>query len=271
MAYFGFANAYFSIFIWQCTFKFSIMIKALANTATIIALTLISQLGGLAWIVAMLFRRRAIVFIIAYTALSVSAVWIAPKFGRVPLSCFNSGSLEMQSKMYCALNRNYVVPALKDTLIDLSTAINKKYPGTKTLVLDANFPFLAGFPLLPHLSHDDGEKVDLAFYYRDDKAYLPSQTRSPIGYFAFEDGPTDCPKQTLTLRWDMAWLQGGWPNYRIDESRMKAALQWLAADHRIGKVFVEPHLIEQLGIQNSKIRFQGCRAARHDDHIHIQL
>ncbi|KIC37651.1 membrane protein [Ruegeria sp. ANG-R] len=247
------------------------MVKALVTTVIVIALTLISQLGGLAWIIAMPFRRRVIAFILAYITLSVAAVWIAPKFGRVPLSCFDSGSLAMQSKMYCALNRNYVVPELKEALIDVSTAMSDKYTGTKTLVLDANFPFLKGFPLLPHLSHDDGEKVDLAFYYRDENAYLPSQTKSPIGYFAFEDGPTVCPKQTLTLRWDMAWLQGGWPDYQIDETRMKTVLQLLVADHRIGKVLVEPHLVEQLGTQNAKIRFQGCRAARHDDHIHIQL
>ena len=59
-------------------------------------------------------------------------------------------------------------------------------------MLDGNFPFITGFPLLPHLSHDDGEKVDLAFYYADDTGYLRGATRAPIGYFAFEDGTSNC-------------------------------------------------------------------------------
>ncbi|MBB3160132.1 hypothetical protein FHS25_000564 [Rhizobium laguerreae] len=37
------------------------------------------------------------------------------------------------------------------------------------------------------------------------------------------------------------------------------------------KIFIEPHLKNALGIADSHIRFQGCRAARHDDHIHIQV
>ncbi len=247
------------------------MIRKVLNITIVIGLTLLSQLGGLAWIVAMLFKRRMLTFVISYAALSASAVWIAPLFGREPISCFSGSSLEMQSSIYCILNRNYVVPELKEALTDFSAAMDEEHPGTRTLVLDANFPYFSGFPLLPHLSHDDGEKVDLAFYYRDGETYLPSQTKSPIGYFAFEDGPTECPDQTLTLRWNMAWLQGNWPEYQIDEIRMKTALHWLVADQRIGKIFLEPHLNKSLGIRSSKIRFQGCRAARHDDHIHIQL
>ncbi len=39
----------------------------------------------------------------------------------------------------------------------------------------------------------------------------------------------------------------------------------------VEKIFVEPHLAERLGVQADTIRFQGCRAARHDDHIHMQV
>ncbi|WEX89606.1 hypothetical protein PZN02_003519 [Sinorhizobium garamanticum] len=37
------------------------------------------------------------------------------------------------------------------------------------------------------------------------------------------------------------------------------------------KVFIEPHVKNALGITDGHVRFQGCRAARHDDHIHIQV
>ena len=122
------------------------------------------------------------------------------------------------------------------------------------------------------MSHDDGEKADLAFYYRDRAGYLPGVTRSLIGYFAFEEGPTNCPVDTgLTLRWDMGWLQGLWPDYTLDPPRMRFALRWLGDEQRLGKIFIEPHLARRFDVSGPRIRFQGCRAARHDDHIHIQL
>jgi hypothetical protein len=50
---------------------------------------------------------------------------------------------------------------------------------------------------------------------------------------------------------------------------MEAALRTLTADPRIGKIFIEPHLKQRFAPSEAKIRFQGCRAARHDDHIHL--
>ncbi len=35
---------------------------------------------------------------------------------------------------------------------------------------------------------------------------------------------------------------------------------------------IEPYLKKSLGLgTESKIRFQGCQAVRHDDHIHLEL
>jgi hypothetical protein len=237
----------------------------------VVLLTVVTQLGGLAWIVALFFRRRVAAFLAVYVVLSTAALWVAPMYGRVPLPCLSGDSMQMQSTMYCALNRQYVVPELKDVLMDYADQMDRVYPGTDTRVLDANFPFVTGFPLLPHLSHNDGRKVDIAFYYMDDTGYLPKATRSPIGYFAFEDGPTDCPEIAATLRWDMKWLQPLWPDYQLEAARMTKALQLLSKDDRVGKLFVEPHLKTRFNAQSPKVRFQGCRAARHDDHIHIQL
>ena len=52
---------------------------------------------------------------------------------------------------------------------------------------------------------------------------------------------------------------------------MRLARRLLSRDPRIGKIFLEPHLAAQFGSGAPKIRFQGCAAALHDDHIHIQL
>lgn len=247
------------------------MLRLGANFLVVLFLTILTQIGRLAWLIALFFRQRIFAFLLAYAALTVAAIWVAPNFGRVALNCFDNGSLQVQSWMYCALNRNYVTPELRDVLIEAAEDLDRQYPGTKTLVLDANFPFLDGFPLLPHLSHKDGDKVDLAFFYRDEKGYLPGATRSPIGYFAFEPGPTDCRPSWPSLRWDLAFIQPLWHDYELDEARTAAVLRILSNDERVDKLFIEPHLVQSLGVAHPHIRFQGCRAARHDDHIHFQL
>lgn len=247
------------------------MVRIAFHLLIIVFLTLLTQLGGLAWLFAICFKRRFLVFGVTYAALSISALMVAPMFGRTAIPCFSEDTIRMKSTLYCALNRQYVTPELESVLRDFSIAMNNEFPQTTTLVLDANFPFISGFPLLPHLSHNDGRKADIAFFYRNDDGFLPGVTRSPIGYFAFEDGPTNCPDNALSLRWDFSWLQGIWPDYHLEPRRMSAALQLLSADERVGKIFIEPHLASRFHAQNSKIRFQGCRAARHDDHIHLQL
>ncbi len=143
-----------------------------------------------------------------------------------------------------------------------------------TLALDGGFPFLDGVPLLPHLSHDDGEKLDLAFYYQGLKGdYRQGQTRSPLGYFAFEalEAEETCPPVWLTLRWRLDWLQGVMNELEIEPRRTKALVRAMLEDPRVGKVFIEPQLAARLRLSDPKLRFQGCRAARHDDHIHLQL
>jgi hypothetical protein len=268
------------------------------GAAAFILLTVLTQVGGvallLAWFVARSKRiaGRAIgvrgavsllFFLAAYAALTWLVVPpLAALGGRLPLPCradaarpFAAGHL-----LYCVLNRHYVDARVVSVLTQMSRDVARAYPGTITLFLDANFPFLNGFPLLPHLSHNDGRKLDLAYYYAaPDGAYLPGALRSPIGYWAFENpGPGDpspCPaNQWLTLRWDMAFLQQFWPDRPLEPERTRAALNWLVTEgarHGVERVFVEPHLASRLGVSSALLGFQGCRAARHDDHIHFQI
>lgn len=242
-----------------------------AHLALFAALTALTQIGGLAWLAALAFRRRLLAFALTYAALWFAALWIAPTFGREPLPCAGDGPMRVQSPVYCLLNRQYVTPELAAVARDLAQQMNRDFPGTETLVLDAGFPFIEGFPLLPHLSHDDGEKLDLAFYYADRSGYLPGRTRSPIGYFAFETTGSSCPEVWPTLRWDIGWLQPLWRALELEPARTRAAIDFLVTDSRTGKVFLEPELQTALGLSHAKLRFQGCRAARHDDHIHVQL
>ncbi len=234
-------------------------------------LTVLTQIGGMAWVLALFMRRRIVGFLTLYILLSVATLFVAPLFGRVAVTCWRDGPLQVQSWAYCAMNRTYMVPELVEVLDDAAGDVAQARPGTVTLLLDAGFPFGDGFPLLPHLSHSDGRRADLAFFYQDETGYLPGRARSPIGYFAFEQGPTACPKVWPTMRWEMGWLQPAFPDVTLEPERTRSLVSALASDGRVSRLFLEPHLVQSLGLSSEKIRFQGCRAARHDDHIHVDL
>jgi hypothetical protein len=263
-----------------------------------IALTLLTQVGGVVFILALLavhwfvpktlhgWKRAAaatIIFMFLYQALSATVVpALAAIGGRVPLPCYADAGRPFAagSRLYCILNRNYVDARLVTLMTELSQSVDKAYPGTITLYLDGNFPFVDGFPLLPHLSHNDGRKLDLAYYYTGpDAAYLPGRMRSSIGYWAFEQpvarDKSPCSGWSLlSLRWDLGSLQPLYPDRPLEPKRTAAALRWLAEEgpkFGIERIFVEPYLATRLGVSSPVLGFQGCRAARHDDHIHIQI
>ena len=191
------------------------------------------------------------------------------------------GTLKSAASLLCVLNRHYVAPRLKAMAEALAADVTRVYPGAITLTLDGSFPFVDGFPLPPHLSHDDGLKLDLAYYYRgSDGAYAPGRTRSPLGYFAFEQPQTSDPQpcagraDIITLRWDLPWLQRLFPQMELDEERTAHALRWLVEagpTYGVSRVLIEPHVAARLGVTGPILRFQGCRAARHDDHLHVEV
>lgn len=242
----------------------------------ILGLTLLTQLGGIAWAMALAYRKGRLAFfaafVLGYGLLLGAAQMAAPYFGRVPLPCFGD-VLRVQSPLYCVMMRNFVTPDVRAVAVEAAQAVAAEFPGTVTLALDGNFPFFNGIPLLPHLSHDDGDKLDFAFYYTSPEGvYLPGETASPIGYFAFEPtGKETCPPAFPTLRWDMGWFQPFNRALPLDSARTQRLVRVLLDDPRVSKVFLEPSLAARLVVSGDKLRFQGCRAARHDDHIHMQL
>jgi hypothetical protein len=274
-------------------------VKPLFWLSAFLIATVLTQIGGVAVILAWLLLRRrsegnfafranrvigalfgSVLLYIALTNFVVPS--LALRNGRVALSCTETSGVPVRAAhpLYCWLNRNYVDPKLRDLLFDLAKEMDRTHPGTVTIFLDANFPFFNGFPLLPHLSHDDGRKLDIAFYYADRAGtYLRGETRSPIGYWGFEQpregDASPCATETwLTLRWNMSSLQPYLQQIQLDEVRTSAALRWLVqSDPKYGmeRILLEPYLATRLGVASPLIRFQGCRAARHDDHIHIQI
>ena len=226
----------------------------------------------------------AALFAILYAGASL---WIVPPLaklgGRQALPCSLSGDAPVRPHgfLYCALNRHYASPRAAEMLSALADDLSGRFPGAQVAYLDANFPFFDGFPLPPHLSHDDGRKVDLALFYRD-AAGRPSATLtpSPIGYWGFEQprpgDPTPCAAWAgpQTFRWDMAWLQGWLPEREFHLDANRTLIRWLANDgqrYGVERLLLEPHLQQRLQVAGPLVRFQGCRAARHDDHVHVQV
>ena len=145
--------------------------------AIFIALTLLTQVGGAIFVIALLadrwflptlqgWRRAAAttaIFVFLYQALSATVVpALAAAGGRIPLPCYPDAGRPFAagSRWYCILNRHYADARFVALMTELSQAVDRAHPGTITLYLDGNFPFVDGFPLLPHLSHNDGRKLD---------------------------------------------------------------------------------------------------------------
>lgn len=180
--------------------------------------------------------------------------------------------------MTVLLNRNYVKPAMNDVL--KNTEENLKETNITINYLDANFPFIDKFPLLPHLSHNDGKKLDISFVYEDENGEFSNKQKSISGYGIFVE-PTEkefnqteycLNKGFKQYDWAKHMMLGSINDYLIFSKKgTKKLIKAILKDKRVGKLFIEPHLKKRLHLHNKRIRYHGCRAVRHDDHIHIQL
>lgn len=259
----------------------------LMHLVAFIILTITSQVGGLIYLLAIgikkiLHLKNSLtvgIFIAAYLASTFFILpLVAPIFGRTALPL--AGNLRPLNLATCFLNRHYVKPELKNQLVEISNQMSHKYEGTTTNYLDANFPFFKGFPLFPHLSHNDGKKLDLAFYYTENNQRSVSAP-SFIGYGIFEepkdgekDYPTICDEKGYWQYGLLSWVVPQWnkDDFQVDEERTTTLIKLLAANQSTSKIFIEPHLKERWQLSNyDNIRFQGCQAVRHDDHIHTQI
>lgn len=258
-------------------------------------LTLLTQTGGLIWLLAALLHRllgaryaflfrRFFLFSLLYLLSTVTLVpAVARLFHRVPLPVFSNPHLQPENIWFSVLNRHYVRPELKKAVERVAQQMQQTYPGGVVWYLDAGFPWIDGYPLQPHFSHYDGKKVDLVFYWKSAAANLPVQgAPSPFGYGVFAralPGEYDYAKECMEKGYWYISLDGTLAapffkekDYVFDAERTGHLAKLLAADPAIGKILIQPHLEKRLGIGHlDKFRQQGCRAARHDDHFHVQL
>ena len=265
--------------------------RALRFLFIFLVLTAFTQIGGLVYLAykplgkyvsnrlsGRLKYLRVFVFVAFYLLVSLIVVPpLAKQFGRVPLPK-NNPKLTPATHLTWICNRHYVKPTLLSLLDDVANSLPE---GMSVVYLDANFPFIDGFPLIGHLSHDDGEKVDLAFIYSNNQGAYLNDGKTFTG-FGHVEGPKKgeinqpqlCAEQgywqySFASNW--SWVEQA-KDYEFDAQANQLLLRKLAKDPRTGKIFIEPHLTKRLKLQRfSKVRFHGCHAARHDDHIHLQL
>jgi len=222
---------------------------------------------------------RIIAFLVLYLFTSATIIPTLAKLnGRVPLPITKSDNLIPHNYITPLLNRHYVKSKLKTQLTEIANKTHADNPNLKVSYLDANFPFIDGFPLLPHLSHKDGRKVDLCLFYTKDNLegmYKPSN--SGYGKYiepsASEFNQTEACKSKGYWQYDYTkYLSlGGRDDLEFDNANTRQLVQRIVTDPLTQKLLIEPHLKHRMKLTHQKIRFHGCHAVRHDDHIHYQI
>jgi hypothetical protein len=272
-----------------------IALRVFGNLVVFAILTVLTQVGGAIYFLSLLtypminrkvdnqlarFGFKVGSFVVLYAICTFIAVpVIARRYDRVPLPLFETNGLKPRTAWTCILNRNYVRSSLRATTFNVAQKMQKLYPGAVVNYLDASFPIGRNFPLLPHLSHGDGRKVDIAFHYIDASTNLPSTTTPSFDGYGVYEGPRANEFDQQSICQQQGYWQGGiFPGkendhktFLFDEARTKALTNYFASEPATEKIFIEPHLETRLGLPNPKVRFQGCHAARHDDHIHVQV
>lgn len=259
-------------------------------------LTLFTQIGGALWALFLpiyfWMKKRTpskwkarvtglFSFVILYTLISAFVVPPLAKWqcGRVPLPVFDNPNLKSHHLAYfCLLNHHYVRPQVKESMEKAALLLAKTYPGTKVYYLDANFPFFDGYPLQPHFTHRNGTTVDIALHWQNGKtgqANDGAPTGLAYGYSAVpKPGEVDmeekCDNPFRSIEMKISNRFRNMKDYQLDEPCTAEMIRMFCQDKSVKKILLEPHLKIRLGLARfDKIRFQGCKAARHDDHIHV--
>lgn len=256
-------------------------VKIVLHLLFIVFLTLLTQVGGILWIVTLfiahyLKKKKRYIFPILYLTANLFFVpMIAAYFGSVQLPIYNN-TIRPKNLFYPLFFRNYVSPKLKKVLLDTAKKVNTNRD--QLIYLDASFPFFKGFPLFPHLSHNDRKKVDISFMYTTKNGNPTQQKPSFSGYGAFVNRTKNITAIHCTNKGYWQYNMAKYATFGIihhlnfDKKRTQRLLEILLKNPATQKIFIEPYLKTAMGLQKyHKVRFHGCQAVRHDDHIHLQI
>lgn len=250
-------------------------------------LTIVTQIGGIVFLISSIisvrierkFRfKKTVIFLICYCIFTLIIVpLLAPIWGREKVR--HTNNLYPTTFATILLNRNYVKPELNNLLANVAENLFQEQ--IEMRYLDASFPFIDGFPMIPHLSHSDGEKIDISFVYSEPGKSIDSKKKKSISGYGVFEGPR--PKEVDQIRscLQKGYWQYDYPKYftfgsinselKFSDPLNSRLIKSILSQKKLGKLFIEPHLKNRLKLHNKKVRFQGCRSVRHDDHIHIQL
>jgi len=264
------------------------LLKIILQIILIVLLTVITQIGGIIYLISLLIikkktEKKRLKRILIFATLYLVATFLivpnfAPVFGREKIK--ETEFLQANSFFYKLTNRNYVTPELNKVIKKIANDFEKRNNGIKMVYLDANFPFIDKFPLLPHLSHNDGKKIDVSLIYENKNGILTNSKPSVSGYGVFEK-PTEKEYNQISVCKERGnWLYD-FPKYvtfgkinkhiKFSNNGTRDLANIILRQNEVGKLFIEPHLKQRLRLNNKKVRFHGCQAVRHDDHIHFQL
>ena len=276
-------------------------IKIIVHIFAVLILTVLTQIGGIiyliflplnAWIQCKIVKNNwiktitIVSFLAFYSIICLLCVPLLAKInGREQLPIFASKETPLKARnlWFVLCNRTYVKSKLKTVVIESAQALAKQYADVELVYLDSGFPFFDGCPLPPHLSHDDGKKIDITFIYkRLDTNKYANTTPSPIGYGICEepkpneyDRPAECARKGFSYYSFMKnhiISQQSKAKFEFDERATAFMIQTFIANPSVRKILIEPHLKTRLGFEKEpKIGLHACFAVRHDDHIHVQI
>jgi hypothetical protein len=249
-------------------------------------LTAITQIGGVILLASIAVAKqwsyqlkfKTVIIFISFYLLSTFLIVpiVAPLFGREKVK--HSEKISPANYMTVLMNRNYVRPELNELLAKTEKDLSNS--NIQIHYLDANFPFINNFPLLPHLSHNDGKKIDLSLVYETKDKMISNKQKSLSGYGVFES-PTSSEYNQNNKCIMECYFQYDFPKYltfgeinwglNFSERGTKKLIESVLNNSSLEKLFIEPHLKKRMGLIDSRIRYHGCRAVRHDDHIHLQI
>ena len=173
-------------------------------------LTIVTQVGGLIYLLSLLINKKwnkvfkfklPIIFCFLYLVFTFLVIpFVAPIFGREKVN--HKYNIRPTNYLTVVLNRNYVKPEMNKLLNSISNSLSKMDSNIEIQYLDANFPFIDKFPLLPHLSHNDGKKIDISLVYQTPNGEITNKKKSISGYGVFagpKNGEYDQIKQCKSI------------------------------------------------------------------------
>jgi hypothetical protein len=272
------------------------ILRFLFHTIAITLLTILTQVGGIAYLLSFISDQytdkwtakpnlqrvyRFTGFLLIYCIISFLIVPpVAKMNGRIPMPIIKTSYVEPVSMVTCFTNRHYVRPSLRNICFEAGKKLHEKHPEATIKYMDGNFPLINKFPLLPHISHNDGKKLDIAFCYTDNKSGDQTSDYPPHIAYGVCEGPKsgeyDRPAECDKTHWMYSFMHRNMPKgnrvrFGLDENSTRFMINLFVKHPEIGKVLLEPHLETRLGLNSDKVRSVQCGSARHDDHIHIQI